>query len=54
MREIKGLSGNSLVVEWLGLHASLLGAWVQSLVGEIRSLIVHCVAKKYIYEKRAL
>ena len=32
MREIKGLSGNSLVVQWLGLHASLLGAWIQSLV----------------------
>ena len=32
----KGL-GNSLVVQWLGLHTSTAGARVQSLVRELRS-----------------
>ena len=29
--------GNSLAVQWLGLNAFTAGAWVQSLVGELRS-----------------
>ena len=29
--------GNSQVVQWLGLGAFTLVAWVQSLVGELRS-----------------
>ena len=32
-----GMSGNSLVVQWLGLHAFTARAWVQSLVRELRS-----------------
>ena len=30
-------SGNSLLVQWLGLRASTAGAQVPSLVGELRS-----------------
>ena len=30
------LWGNSLAVQWLGLSAFTAGAWVQSLVGELR------------------
>ena len=32
-----GMSGNSLVVQWLGLSAFTARAWVQSLVRELRS-----------------
>ena len=38
--------GNSLTVQWLGLHTSTAGARVPSLVGELRSLKVHGPAKK--------
>ena len=37
MRETKGLSGNSLVVQWLGLRAFNAVAQIQSLVRELRS-----------------
>ena len=30
---IKTISGNSLVVQWLGLSAFTAGSWVRSLVG---------------------
>ena len=32
---------NSLVVQWLGLHASTAGAQIQSLVGKLRSHKLH-------------
>ena len=40
---------SSLVVQWLRLCASNEGAWVRSLVGELRSYMLHGVApcKKY-------
>ena len=38
--------GNSLVVQWLGLHTVTAGAWVQGLVGELRSCKPHCRAKR--------
>ena len=38
--------GSSLVVQWLGLGSFTAGAWVQSLVRELRSSKLHCVAKK--------
>ena len=39
------LSGNSLVVQWLGLGAFTAGAQVQSLAGELRSRMPHSVVK---------
>ena len=39
-------SGNSLVVQWLGLSAFIAMAWVQSLFGELRSHKLHAAAKK--------
>ena len=36
---------SSLVVQWLRLRASIAGAWVQALVGEVRSRMPHSVAK---------
>ena len=38
--------GNSSVVQWLGLHAFIAVACVQSLVGELRSHKPASVAKK--------
>ena len=38
--------GNSLAVQWLGLGAFASGAWVWSLVGELISHKLCCVAKK--------
>ena len=43
------ITGNSLVVQWLGLRAStagLQGTWVRPLVGELRSCMLCGVAKK--------
>ena len=37
---------DSLVVQWLGLGAFTAVAWLQSLVGELRSLTPCSVAKK--------
>ena len=37
---------SSLAVQWLGLHAVLPTAWVQSLTGELRSYKLHSVAYK--------
>ena len=34
------------MVQWLGLHTSAAGAWVQFLVGELRSHELHSMAKK--------
>ena len=34
------------MVQWLGLHAFTAGAWLPSLVGELRSLKLWCTAKK--------
>ena len=39
-------TGNSLVVQWLGLWTFTATAWVQSLVRELRSHKLHGVAKK--------
>ena len=39
--------GNSLLVQWLGLYASLLEAWVRSLVWEVRSPKPRSIAKKH-------
>ena len=41
--------GASLVVQWLRFHAANAGAWVRSLVGEVRSRMLHNMIKKYIY-----
>ena len=38
--------GNSLTVQWLGLGIFTTMAWVQSLVGELRSHEPHGVAEK--------
>ena len=38
--------GNSLVVWWLGFSAFTARAWVQSLVGELRSRESHSMGKK--------
>ena len=40
------LSGTSLVVQLLRLHASLQEVWVWSLVWELRSCMPHSTAKK--------
>ena len=37
--------GTSLVVQWLGLHASTARVWVQSLVGKLRSCMMQGMAK---------
>ena len=39
------ISGNSLALQWLGLGAFTAGAWVQSLVRELRSRKSSSVAK---------
>ena len=39
-------SGDFLVVQWLGLSAFKAGAWVQHLVGELRSHMPCHMAKK--------
>ena len=36
----------SLTVQWLQLHSQCRGAWVRSLVRELRSCILHSTAKK--------
>ena len=38
-----------LVVQWLGLCASTAGAWVQSLVGELRAYQLCRIAKKIFF-----
>ena len=38
--------GISLAVQWLGVHAPIRAVWVQSLVGKLRSCILHGMAKK--------
>ena len=43
--KVNGL-GNSLVVQWLGLSAFIVGAQVQSLVRELRSHKLCSVAKR--------
>ena len=46
-RKENGLfSWSSVAVQWLDLMLSLLWAWVQSLVGELRSRKPLCMAKK--------
>jgi len=39
------VTGNSLVVQWLGLTFFTAVAWIQSLVGELRSYKMHGMAK---------
>ena len=38
--------GAFLAVQWLGSMLPLLGVWVRSLVGELRSHMLHGMAKK--------
>ena len=40
------VQGTSLVVQWLRLHLPMQGAWVQSLVGELRSHMLSGTSKK--------
>ena len=44
--KIKLISGNSLAVQWLGLHAFTARAQVRSLVGELRPHKPRDMAKK--------
>ena len=46
----KECQGNSLVVQWLGLHDLAAMAWVQSLVRELRSHKLHSQKKKRMSE----
>ena len=48
---LKFMMGNSLEVQWLGLHAFSVVAWVQSLVRKVRRYKLHSVAKKIIIIK---
>ena len=48
MWNLKNNTGSSLVAEWLGFWAFTAVAWVQSLVGELRSHKSCGVAKKKI------
>ena len=41
----KECQGNSLAVQWLGLHDLTAMAWVQSLVRELRSHKLHSQKK---------
>ena len=43
---LKKNPGNSLAVQWLGLSAFTVGAWVQSLVRELKSHKLCSMAKK--------
>ena len=44
--------GNSLAVQWLGLSTFTAAAWVQSLVGEVRSRKLFSEAKKKKKKKK--
>ena len=44
--------GKSLAIQWLGLSASTAGAWVQSLVRELRSCKLRRMAKRRERKKR--
>ena len=44
--------GNFLAVQWLGLGAFIAGAWVQSLVRELRSQKPQGMAKKIFSFKK--
>ena len=52
---IKETKGTSLVVQWLRLHTPNAGAWVQTLIGELKPqlriyvLQLKPTAAKYIY-----
>ena len=46
--EITVYPGTSLMVQWLGRHAPNMGAWVQSLVRQLRSHTPHGVVKKKV------
>ena len=49
--EISIISRTSLVVQWLSLCLSMQGALVQSLVRELRSHMLHSVAKAKVKKK---
>ena len=51
LTELKGSRRTSLVVQWLGLHASTPGAQVQSLVGELTFCMLHGTAPKNTNKK---
>ena len=42
------IGGTSLVVQWLRICLPMQGMWVWPLVGELRSHMPHCTAKKRI------
>ena len=46
--------GTSLVVRWLRLHASTAGAWIPSLVGELRNCMLCGMVKKKIKNKKRM
>ena len=43
---IRNRTGISLAVQWLRMHTSMHGAWVRSLVRELRSYKSHGMAKR--------
>ena len=45
LKKKKGGCGTSLVVQWLRFHAPTAGVGVQSLVGELRSHMLHVQSK---------
>ena len=47
----KDPAGNSLVIQWLRLCASIAGMWVSSLVQELRSHMLCSMAKKQANDK---
>ena len=49
---LKATREDSLVVQWLGLHASTAGTSVQSLVGGLRSHMPHGGTKKKKEKKK--
>ena len=44
--KLQEVTGNSLMIQWLGLGAFTVGGQVKSLVKELRSLKLHGLAKK--------
>ena len=47
-------SGTSLVVQWLRLHTANAGAWVRSLVRQLRSNMPCSVGQRFFLKKRII
>ena len=45
------VEGTFLVVQWLRLHLPMQGAWVQSLLGKLRSHMLNGISKKRTRQK---